>query len=287
MLDTVRDSESARALPNIVRPLVDLLRNGEPSFQKDTLEYQYRRILFDILNRLPVNESVRVHVPLIFGCMLHVLRHDNEENGATACKTLVDLVRSYRSLTEEVLTDFLAIFQEGFQNMKGLVNQYLSEESPQLDGNVALPALRSFKVLGEMGMVMVIMSQIHRALVSAAIQGTTTHAFEVLSLESPTQHKARTEYEAMGGIWAGMAPTIRNPGVYSDFTHAQIKVSKHQLSCYERNKSHYAIDAILPGLYYAIFRRPSRLIWGDSDFKCSSSSSGLSIKRHCNEKGQN
>lgn len=234
MLDTVRDSESARALPNIVRPLVDLLRNGEPSFQKDTLEYQYRRILFEILNRLPVNESVRVHVPLIFGCMLHVLRHDNEENGATACKTLVDLVRSYRSLTEEVLTDFLSIFQEGFQNMKGLVNQYLSEESPQLDGNVALPALRSFKVLGEMGMVMVIMSQIHRAMVSAAIQGTTTHAFEVLSLESPTQHKARTEYEAMGGIWAGMAPTMRNPGVYSDFTHAQIKVCKQQLSFYEK-----------------------------------------------------
>lgn len=233
MLDTVRDSESARALPNIVRPLVDLLRNGEPSFQKDTLEYQYRRILFEILNRLPVNESVRVHVPLIFGCMLHVLRHDNEENGATACKTLVDLVRSYRSLTEETLADFLAIFQEGFQNMKGLVNQYLSEESPHLDGNMALPALRSFKVLGEMGMVMVIMSQIHRALVSAAIQGTTTHAFEVLSLESPAQHKARTEHEAMGGIWAGMVPTIRNPGVYSDFTHAQIKVCEHQFSFYK------------------------------------------------------
>ena len=233
MLDTVRDSDSARALPNIVRPLVDLLRNGEPSFQKDTLEYQYRRILFEILNRLPVNESVRVHVPLIFGCMLHVLRHDNEENGATACKTLVDLVRSYRSLTEEGLTDFLAIFQDVFQNMKGLVNQYLSEESPQLDGNVALPALRSFKVLGEMGMVMVIMSQIHRALVSAAIQGTTTHAFEVLSLESPAQHKARTEYESMGGIWAGIAPTIRNSGVYSDFTHAQIKVCKHQFSFHE------------------------------------------------------
>ncbi|KAF8974524.1 hypothetical protein BDZ97DRAFT_2053099 [Flammula alnicola] len=224
MLDTVRDSESARALPNIVRPLVDLLRNGEPAFQKDTLEYQFRRVLFEILNRLPVSESIRVHIGAIFSCMIHVIRNDNEDNGQTACKTLVDLIRSYRSVTAESSTEFVAIFQEAYQNMKGLVDQYLSEDSLQVDPNTALPALRSFKVLGEMGMVMVMMSQVQRNLVSSTIQGSTSYAFEVLGLESPAQHKTRVDFEAMGGIWAGVAPSIRNTGLYSDFIQAQIKM---------------------------------------------------------------
>ncbi|KAJ3510077.1 hypothetical protein NLJ89_g4881 [Agrocybe chaxingu] len=223
MLDTVRDTESARALPYLVQALIDLLRSGEPSFQKDTIEYQFRRVLFETLHRLPVNDAVRIKITSIFSCMLHVLRHDNEENGVIACKTLVDLVRGYRSLTEEGLTEFVSIFQDMLRNMKDLVNQYLSEDSEVFDPNMSFPATRSFKVLGEMGMVMVIMSQVHRNLVASTIQGTTVHAFEVLGLESPAQNKARTEAEAMGGVWAGMSLTIKNPSIYSDFIQGQIK----------------------------------------------------------------
>lgn len=224
MLDTIRDSESARAIPNIVRPLVDLLRNGEPSFQKDTMEYQYRRVVFEILNRLPTNEAIRVHLSSIFSCMIHVIRTDNEDNGQTACKTLVDLVRNYRSVTEEGVAEFVAIFQEAYTNIKGLVERYLSADSPLADPNTALPALRSFKALGEMGMVMVMMSQVQRNLVASTLQGSSSYAFEILALESPAQHKARTDYEAMGSIWDGVAPTVKNLTLYGDFIQAQIKV---------------------------------------------------------------
>lgn len=223
MLDTVRDADTAKSLPYLVPALIELLQAGEPVSQKETMEYQFRRVLFEILNRLPVNEAVRVHFDSVFACMLHVLRHDNEENGSTACKTLVDLIRNYRSLKKEGLSEFVVIFQEVFGNMRGLVDQYLSEDSALLDANSAFPAMRSFKVLGEMGMVMVIMSQLNRALVQTSIQDTTASAFDMLALESPAQQKARVEYEAMGGIWAGMTPSIKNASTYSDLIHAQIK----------------------------------------------------------------
>ncbi|KAF9567316.1 hypothetical protein CPC08DRAFT_17123 [Agrocybe pediades] len=224
MLDTMRDSESARSLPRLVRPLLDLIRSGEPSFRKEAPEYQFRRVQFEILNRLPVNETVRSLLPAIFSCMLHVLRHDNEDNGATACKMMVDHIRSYRSATEEGLSEFISIFQEACQNMKELVPQYLGPDSIQADVNIALPALRSFKALGEMGMVMVIMSQVHKNLVVATMPTTTPHAFGVLALESSVQQAARTDYEAMGGIWSGMSANIKNPSVYNDFIQAQIKM---------------------------------------------------------------
>ena len=121
MLDTIRDSDSTCSLSYLVPALVGLLQSGEHAFQKDTVDYQFRQVLFEILNHLPVNESIQTHVNSIFNCMLHhdILRHDNEENGVTACKTLVDLVRSYQILVDEGLKEFIAIFYEVFRYMKG------------------------------------------------------------------------------------------------------------------------------------------------------------------------
>lgn len=229
ILDTVRDTESARTYPYLVPALTELLRSGEPAFSKDTPEYAFRRVLLEILNRLPVSESLRPHAQTIFNCMLHVIRYDNEENGTTACKALVDIIRGYRILTEESLNEFVAIFLQLFQNMKGLVEEVLAEDSAVLDPTIVLPSIRSFKVLGEMGMVIVIMSQVHRQLVSPAMQASIPYASEVLALESPAQHKARTDLEAMGGIWSGMSPTVKNAGAYSEFIHSQIKACMHLL----------------------------------------------------------
>jgi transformation/transcription domain-associated protein len=156
MLETVRDTDSTSALPNLAQALLDLLRSGEPSFHKDSSEYQFRRVLFETLSRLPLNDALRSKIPSIWAGMLHLLRHENEENGISASKILLDIVRGHRSLTEENLAEFVAIFQKAFAGMQGLVNQYLSEDSLPLDANVSLPALQSFKVLAEMTMVMVL-----------------------------------------------------------------------------------------------------------------------------------
>lgn len=84
----------------------------------------------------------------------------------------------------------MALFQEAFAAMQGLINQHLSEGSLHLDANVSLLALHSFKVLAEMTPII--------TNPQTMFQGTTALAFEALD-----QHKARTEYEAMGGFWNG------------------------------------------------------------------------------------
>ncbi|KAK2466244.1 hypothetical protein APHAL10511_001886, partial [Amanita phalloides] len=224
MLDTVRDSESVRALPYLIPALLELLRSGEPSLLKESMEYQFRRVLIEIIHRLPFNEAVRSHANAIFNCMLHVLRHDNEENGVTACKTLVDLTRNYRIYTADSVAELASICQDVFHNAKGLAEELLAEDSSVVDSNAVFRSIRSFKVIGEIGMVMVIMSQIHRQAIETPAQATMTPAFEVLSLEAPAQHLARTNCEAMGGVWAGMAPTIKNPSTYADMIQCQIKL---------------------------------------------------------------
>ncbi|PFH52762.1 hypothetical protein AMATHDRAFT_1809 [Amanita thiersii Skay4041] len=224
MLDTVRDSESVRALPYLIPAMLELLRHGEPSLDKDSMEHQFRRVVLEIIHRLPFNEAVRPHFRAIFVCMLHVLRHDNEENGVTACKTMVDITRNYRTVNEEAVTEFAQICQEIFHNAKGLADELLSEHSTTLDQNIALPSIRSFKVIGELGMVMVMLSQVYRPIITTTVQATLMPAFEVLRIESPAQFNARTNHEAMGGIWAGMTSTIKNATAYSDLIQSQIKL---------------------------------------------------------------
>jgi transformation/transcription domain-associated protein len=142
--------------------LLEILRSGEPAYHKDSLEYQFRRVLLEVLHRIPYNDSVQpLPLPLLCG-ILHILRHDNEENGVTSCKIIIDLLCSVRALSEELVSEFLSVLQDVFRNISGLVQETLAEDSAILDANVVMPSIRSFKVLVEMGMVVVTFSQSHR-----------------------------------------------------------------------------------------------------------------------------
>ncbi|KAI0638186.1 atypical/PIKK/TRRAP protein kinase [Trametes polyzona] len=222
MIDTVRDAE-VRVLPHMIPVLLEVLRSGEPSFQKDSLEFQFRRSLLEILYRIPSVEPVRPQiVPLSLG-LLHLLRHDNEDIGVTCCKMLGDLVRGTRTLSEEIFTEFSSILINLHDNLKQLTVEALSEDSPEMDANIPLPAIRSFKVATEMDLLLVPFLQFNRTLVLTQLPTIIPHLLGFVEVQSPAQQKAREDAEAMGQNWAGMAPTIKNAQVYTDYVVAQLK----------------------------------------------------------------
>jgi transformation/transcription domain-associated protein len=284
MIDTVRDAESARVFPQMIPVLLEILNTGEAAYHKDIMEYQFRRVLLEIIHRIPYGETIRpLALPLLSG-MLHALRHDNEENGVTACKIIIDLLRSFRSLTEELVAEYMGILQDVFRNMRGLVLETLCEDSPVLDPNVVLPSIRSFKVLAEMGMVVVTFSQSHRPLVLHVIQATLCLNFEVLGLESPAQKKAREDHEAMGSYWSGMAPTMKNPQAYMDFITGQIKVCTHvTVSTFE---GAHCVDGILCCVCHARVWRTIRFLWRKAYSCCSSTNARFAFQRHPGTKGE-
>jgi transformation/transcription domain-associated protein len=220
MLDTP-DSDTFRSLVYLIPTVLALLRSVPIVPNKAASEYLFRRVLVEIIYRLPFHENVRPRVDDIFSCMIHVLRTDNEDIGVTCCKTLVDLIRNYRITSGQNMTDFFAVFQDSCSNMSALVAEVLSANSVPINPDAVLPSLRSFKGMVEMGQVMASFMQVQRA---ATPNETLGPAFEVIALESPAQQTARENHEAMGGFWSGMSPTIQNPTAYSDFLSAQAKV---------------------------------------------------------------
>ncbi|KAL4241981.1 DNA Damage Response and Repair Kinase [Abortiporus biennis] len=224
MLDTVRDTESSRVIPHMIPSLLTFLKSSEPSFQKDSLEFSLRRIILEIIHRIPATELIRPQAIPMFQGMLYLLRHDNEEIGITCSKTILDLIRSLRVFTEELFLECMDFVYELFKNVKELAVEVLSEDSSLLDPNIALPSIRSFKVWAEVAVLIVTFMQVQRQIVVPVIQQALALNFEVLSIQSPAQQKAREDYEAMGGFWAGMASTIRNAQAYTDLISAQIKM---------------------------------------------------------------
>ena len=149
MIDTVSREAENRVLPHMIPVLLEILRSGEPSFQKDSLEFQFRRTLLEILHRIPFIEVVRPQVQSLFTGLLSLLRHDNEEMGTTCCKMINDIMRGLRSFNEEVFSEFMAIFLQLVDNLKNLLVEVFSEDSREVDATTSLPAIRSFKVLAE------------------------------------------------------------------------------------------------------------------------------------------
>lgn len=224
MIDIVSRDAEARVLPHMIPVLLEILRSGEPSFQKDSLDFQFRRSLLEILHRIPFLEAVRPQVLPLFHGLLHLLRHDNEEMGVTCCKMINDIMRGIRSFSEEIFTELMVIYMQLLENLKVLMVEAFSEDSREFDPATSLPAIRSFKVLSEVNQLLVTFLQANRATVAPQIPAVIPRLLEFSELQPPAQRKAREDFEAMGGVWSGLSPTVKNVSIYTDYIVSQIRV---------------------------------------------------------------
>ncbi|KAH8105847.1 hypothetical protein BXZ70DRAFT_396929 [Cristinia sonorae] len=222
-IETVRDAESARVIPHMIPVILEVLRSGAPSVKKDSIENVFRRVLLEIIHRIPNPEAIRPQtVPLLQG-MIHLIRNDNEDIGVLCCKIASETIRVLKPLTEEIATAFLKLYAECVHNMEHLASLYLSEESKTLESNDILMSVQSFKVVAELSIIAGLFSSLNRTISSSTIQEALPLNLKVIALESPAQKRARSDYEAMGNVWVGVAPTIKNLSLYTDLLSAQIK----------------------------------------------------------------
>ncbi|KAL0569416.1 transcription-associated protein 1 [Marasmius crinis-equi] len=82
--------------------------------------------------------------------------------------------------------------------MSEMCTRLLSEDSEVMDPNVALPGLRSFKAMAELGLrlVMVMFTRAMRQL-TPAVKATIDPTFGVVEMDSPAQKKAREDIEVL------------------------------------------------------------------------------------------
>lgn len=229
-IETARDADSARVIPHMIPVILEVLRSGTPSTKKDSVDYAFRRVLLDIIHRIPLSEAVRPQaLPLLQG-MLHLIHTDNEDVGYTCCKISLDILRIYKPPGEELVVEFMKVYKECINGTDGAVKEYFSEGSKTLESNDALMSIHSCKVLAEMALIIGTIIQSNRAVPLPLVQEAVPLNLRFLALEAPAQKKAREDSEAMGNVWVGVAPTVPNVSIYTDFVGAQVKVCSNMYS---------------------------------------------------------
>lgn len=162
MVDSIRDAEGQRVFPTLLNTLLDILRNTEPSFKRDTQDFQFRRVIMEIIHRIPLSEALRPIINTLTATLLHVIKTDTEENAVTCLKIIIDIVRTLKTFNEEHVKEFLAHVQDMLRSVERTAAEYFTESSPVLDANISLPSNRSFKVMSEVPVVVVLFSQMYR-----------------------------------------------------------------------------------------------------------------------------
>ena len=154
MIDSVRDAEASRTFPHMLTGLLDTLRTTEPSFKRDSMEFQFRRVLVEIIHRIPPSEAMRPQINSIIAGILAILKNDAEDNAVTCLKALHDILRIMKQIPDEQAVELVQIFLQMLRSVPSVVTEFLSEESRPMDPNIAIVSSRSPKVLTELPFVL-------------------------------------------------------------------------------------------------------------------------------------
>ncbi|RWS15188.1 transformation/transcription domain-associated protein-like protein [Dinothrombium tinctorium] len=223
-------------LEHAIKVFLKILSETEPQFVAEHNGQQLRKLILEIIHRLPVNDHLRPHVKLILSLMFQLLEVDNEENVLVCLRIIIELHKQYRppftpesvkQIYKELPTNLNKIFEPRMPykikdlsevNINLLLSEIFTQTSIQLekknaDGsvityNVIPRATVSLKVLAELPIIVVLMYQLYKVNVHQEVEGFIPLIMITITLQPSQQHR--------------MSPAF-NKEVFVDFMAAQIK----------------------------------------------------------------
>ncbi|CAH0749160.1 unnamed protein product [Diatraea saccharalis] len=231
-------------LDHSLKIFLKILQEGEPHFIAEYNIQQVRKLILEMIHRLPINETLRSYVKSILILMLKLMEIENEENVLVCLKIFMELHKQYRPAysTEVDIHKFLQWVKGIYSDLpnhlpkifepkptirvKDLsevnIEQLLQEtytttpihtEKKLLDGSVVtynlIPrSVLSLKVIQELPIIVVLMYQLYKQNVHQEVSNFIPLIMETITLQPAATHRQSASF---------------NKEVFVDFMGAQIK----------------------------------------------------------------
>ncbi|XP_052746122.1 transcription-associated protein 1 isoform X5 [Bicyclus anynana] len=231
-------------LDHSLKIFLKILQDGEPHFIAEYNIQQVRKLILEMIHRLPISETLRPYVKSILILMLKLMEIENEENVLVCLKIFMELHKQYRPAysTDVDIHKFLQwvkgiysdlpnhlpkIFEpKPIIRVKDLsevnIDQLLQEtytttpihtEKKLLDGSVVtynlIPrSVLSLKVIQELPIIVVLMYQLYKQNVHQEVSNFIPLIMETITLQPANTHRQSASF---------------NKEVFVDFMGAQIK----------------------------------------------------------------
>ncbi|XP_038044323.1 transformation/transcription domain-associated protein-like isoform X2 [Patiria miniata] len=223
------------AIPLFLR----VLKEEKPYFIAEKAQQHLRKLLLELLHRVPTNETLRPYVPAILELMFSLLERENEENVLVALRIIIELHKHYRPALQPEIHNFLQFVKNKYKeiptNLKSLdPGSSVSPPDPlnilpfvdrpgfacqtiitvsQPDGTKSqqtiLPkGINSLKVLAEYPFIVLLMYQLYKQSVHTVVADFIPLIMNTITIQPNAQ--------------ARLSPTF-NKEMYVDFIAAQIK----------------------------------------------------------------
>ncbi|XP_073941495.1 transcription-associated protein Nipped-A isoform X1 [Choristoneura fumiferana] len=235
-------------LEHSLKIFLKILQEGEPHFIAEYNIQQVRKLILEMIHRLPISETLRQYVKHILVLMLKLMEIENEENVLVCLKIFMELHKQYRPAYSTEVDDVFQI-HKFLQWVKGIysdlpnhlpkifepkptirvkdlsevnIEQLLQEtytttpihtEKKLLDGSVVtynlIPrSVLSLKVIQELPIIVVLMYQLYKQNVHQEVSNFIPLIMETITLQPAATHRQSASF---------------NKEVFVDFMGAQIK----------------------------------------------------------------
>ncbi|KAF5284945.1 hypothetical protein FQA39_LY16900 [Lamprigera yunnana] len=229
-------------LDHSVKIFLKILQEGEPHFIAEYNIQQVRKLILEMLHRLPTNDSLRPYVKPILSLMLKLLELENEENVLVCLKIIIELHKQYRPAFNAEIQHFLQFVKTIYSELPNHMNKIfepkpaikvkdLSElniqelltetftittiqtEKKTKDGtaivyNLIPKAILSLKVLQELPIIVVLMYQLYKQSVHQDVSDFIPLIMTTITLQPSLQQRQADNF---------------NKEIFVDFMGAQVK----------------------------------------------------------------
>ncbi|KAL0100349.1 hypothetical protein PUN28_019603 [Cardiocondyla obscurior] len=229
-------------LDHMMKIFLKILQEGEPHFISEYNIQQVRKLILEMIHRLPSNEYLRPYVRQILTLIFKLLETDNEENVLVCLRIIIDLHKQYKPTFNPEIQYFLQFVKSVYSelpknlskifeprpplrvkdlseiNIEALLKETftitaIQSEKKAADGTVVtynlIPkAVLSLKVLQELPIIVVLLNQLYKQNVHQDVSDFVPIVITTISLQPSLQHRTSPGF---------------NKEVFVDFMGAQVK----------------------------------------------------------------
>ncbi|KAK3867130.1 hypothetical protein Pcinc_027378 [Petrolisthes cinctipes] len=104
-------------LEHAMKIFIKILSEGDPLFISEYNIQQLRKLILEMIHRLPSNEQLKVYLRSILSLMFRLLENDNEENVMVCLRIIIELHKTFRPQFSQEILQFLQFVKNMYRDL--------------------------------------------------------------------------------------------------------------------------------------------------------------------------
>jgi transformation/transcription domain-associated protein len=209
--DAIEVVNSSSEYPKFIAafmPALTAVLETTPAQLSDGPEHKLRNTTLEVLNRMPHTEALRPFDKQVLKLAMDALKAENEENALVCLRIIFDLHRNFRPNLESEVAPFLEFVCEVYKNIGDTVKEVFGDEggakpAKEAPAAVATPSTKSFKVMTECPLIVMLLFQLYSRLIPPNIQTLLPLMVQTIGLKGPSPDDVPTHLRAAFGDLKG------------------------------------------------------------------------------------